>query len=258
MRRWRCARHARALPTAAAGPYDLATAAGIEAGGGPAMPPLPNAEDDLIDAVPMSNSLRTLARRGVVRRYRRDTLLITEGDHGDTLYIILAGRLRAYSANLESEREVTYGVYLPGEYVGEMGLDGGLRAANVVTLEASTVVVVTRPTLEAHLREDPAFAFELLNKVIRRARAATMGLRQIALNDVYGRVKALLEALAEPQGDGTLLVRERLTHKDIAQRLGCTREMVSRVMKDLERAGCVASGADSRLLVLLKRLPARW
>jgi CRP/FNR family cyclic AMP-dependent transcriptional regulator len=220
------------------------------------MPTPRAAEDDLIDIAPMSDSLRALARRGVVRRYRRDTLLITEGDLGDTLYIILAGRLRAYSANPDNEREVTYGVYLPGEYVGEMGLDGGPRAANVVTLEASTVAVVTRPTLEAHLREDPAFAFELLTKVIRRARAATLGLRQIALNDVYGRLKALLEALAELQGDGSALVRERLTHKDIAQRLGCTREMVSRVMKSLEVGGYLR--VSSAGLVLAKPLPGRW
>ena len=213
-------------------------------------------EDELIDAVPMSASLRALACRGVVRRYRKDTLLITEGDRGDTLYIILAGRLRAYAASAENGREVTYGVYLPGEYVGEMGLDGGPRAANVVTLEASTVAVVTRPTLEAHLREDPAFAFELLNKVIRRARSATMGLRQIALNDVYGRLKALLEELAEPQGDGTSLIRERLTHKDLAQRLGCTREMVSRVMKSLLDGGYVVMDADR--LHLAKALPVRW
>jgi len=216
----------------------------------------PPAEADPIDTVPMSDSLRALARRGVVRRYRKGTLLITEGDRGDTLYIILAGRLRAYAANLDNEREVTYGIYLPGEYVGEMGLDGGPRAANVVTLEASTVAVVTRPTLEAHLQEDPAFAFELLNKVIRRARAATMGLRQIALNDVYGRLKALLEALAQPQGDGTLLIGERLTHKDMAQRLGCTREMVSRVMKGLESGEYVR--VTEAGLVLTRRLPARW
>jgi CRP/FNR family cyclic AMP-dependent transcriptional regulator len=213
-------------------------------------------EDELIDAVPMSASLRALARRGVVRRYRKDTLLITEGDRGDTLYIILAGRLRAFAASAESAREVTYGVYLPGEYVGEMGLDGGPRAANVETLEASTVAVVTRPTLEVHLREDPAFAFELLNKVIRRARSATMGLRQIALNDVYGRLKALLEELAELQVDGTAVIRERLTHKDLAQRLGCTREMVSRVMKSLLDGGYVVM--DSDRLLLAKALPVRW
>ncbi len=82
------------------------------------MPTPPPPEEDPLDSVPMSASLRTLARRGVVRRYRKDTLLITEGDRGDTLYIILAGRLRAYAANPDNEREVTYGVYLPGEYVG--------------------------------------------------------------------------------------------------------------------------------------------
>ena len=204
----------------------------------------------------MSDSLRALARRGEQRRYRKGTLLISEGDQGDTLFIILAGRLRAYSSSADGAREITFGSYVPGEYLGEMSLDGGPRSANVVTLEASTVAVVTRPTLERHLQEDPAFAFELMAKIIRRARAATLGLKQIALNDVYGRLKALLDELAQPQPDGTRLVAGRLTHREMAERLGCTREMVSRVMKSLEVGGYVQATAAG--LWLLKGLPARW
>lgn len=212
--------------------------------------------DDPLDTVPMSDSLRALARRGEQRRYRKGTLLISEGDRGDTLFVILAGRLRAFSSSPDGAREVTYGVYLPGEYIGEMGLDGGPRSANVITLEASTLAMLTRPTLERHLQEDPRFAFELMAKIIWRARAATMGLRQIALNDVYGRLKALLEELAEPQTDGSRVVPGRLTHLEIAQRLGCTREMVSRVMKSLQVGDYVR--ADAGQLRLLRPLPEKW
>jgi CRP/FNR family cyclic AMP-dependent transcriptional regulator len=214
------------------------------------------ASADLIEAAPLSESLRELARRGVVRSYRKGTLLIEEGDRGDTIFIILAGRLRAFSRHPTNEREVTYGVYGPGEYVGEMGLDGGLRAASVEAVEACTCARIERPTLEAHIGEHPAFAFELLNKVIRRARSATLGLQQIALNDVYGRIRLLLESLAQLQPDGSRLVSERLTHMEIAQRLGCGREMVSRVMKDLERGQHVVRGDAG--LVLPRELPARW
>ncbi len=210
---------------------------------------------DPFDAAPLSDSLRALARRGVVQRFKRGVQVITEGDRGDTLFIVLSGQLRSFSTG-DSEREVTYGVHGPGEYVGEMGLDGGLRSANVQTEQPSVCVLVTRTTLQRHLAEDPAFAFELLAKVIRRARAATLGLRQIALLDVYGRLTALLEGLALPAPNGERLVDPAPSHLEISRLLGCSREMVSKVTKDLEKGGYVRVGR--RRVVLCKVLPARW
>jgi CRP/FNR family cyclic AMP-dependent transcriptional regulator len=220
----------------------------------PNFTPLPAA----LAAVPpglMSGSLLALAERGETRRYRKATLLIQEGDQGDTLFIILSGRLRAFSVG-DNHREITYGSYGAGEYVGEMSLDGGPRSASVITLEASVCAVVGRRTLERFIAERPGFAFELLAKVIRRARVATLNARQLALNDVYGRLKLLLGALAVAQPDGTLRVAERLTHQEMSNRLGCSREMVSRLMKDLERGGYVLV-QDARI-VLSKPLPQRW
>ena len=211
---------------------------------------------DWIEQARLGDSLRALARRGEVRRYAKGTLLIQEGDFGDTLYIILDGRLRAFSVEHSNGREITYGHYGMGEYIGELGLDGGPRSASVITLEPCICAVITKPTLEAYMAEVPAFAFELLAKVIRRARATTLTARQMALNDVYGRLKGLLESLATALPEGGSGLQERLTHQDIANRIGCTREMVSRVMKDLENGGYVQ--ADGHRLLLLKPLPARW
>ncbi len=192
---------------------------------------------DPLDHPALSDAVRALARRGVVRPFRRGALLIQEGDVGDTIYIILSGRLRAFSVSADGERDITFDSYGPGEYVGEMGLDGGPRSANVEALEASRCAVITRPTLQAHLAEQPQFAFELLAKVIQRARAATKSARNMGLVDVYGRLKLLLQQLAQAEPDGSFVTRERLTHRDIASRLGCSREMVSRVLKELERGG---------------------
>ena len=203
----------------------------------------------------MSDALVALVERGEVRRYRKGTLLIQEGDVGDTVFIILSGRLRAYSAG-ENDREVTYGVYGPGEYIGELNLDGGPRSASVITLEACQCAVVTRRTLERFIADRPEFAFELLAKVIRRVRAMTMSVRQLALNDVYGRLKLLLVSLAVAQPGGTLRLGERITHQEMANRLGCSREMVSRLMKDLERGGYIA--LDAGHYVLARALPQRW
>ena len=215
----------------------------------------PTVAADPTENVPLSDSLRALARRGELRRVRKGVQIITEGDRGDTLFIVLAGRLRAYGAGAD-EREVTYGIYGAGEYVGELGLDGGLRSASVETLEPTLFAVVTRATLEQHLREDPGFAFELLAKVTRLVRMATLNLKQIALNDVYGRLKALLENLAVPQPDGSRVADPAPSHLEMSQALGCSREMVSRVMKDLQRGGYVDAGR--RRVVLRRALPAKW
>jgi CRP/FNR family cyclic AMP-dependent transcriptional regulator len=213
---------------------------------------MPPATDPLHGA---SDALRALAARGEHRRFRKYTVLISEGDSGDTLFIILAGRLRAYASG-DKEREITYGVYGPGEYIGEMSLDGGPRSASVITLEPSVCSVVSRRALEVHIAEHPQFAFELLAKVIRRARAATLSTKQMALNDVYGRLKGLLDRQAQIQPDGSRCIPSRPTHQELSGHIGCSREMVSRIMKDLERGGYVAPSGDQ--LFLRTALPQRW
>jgi CRP/FNR family cyclic AMP-dependent transcriptional regulator len=208
-----------------------------------------------LHAVPMSDALRNLAGRGQVKFYAKDRLLIQEGDTGATIFIILSGRLRSFADNENGSRRVTYGDYLPGEFLGEMSLDGGPRSASVVAIEASWCVMVTRSTLEQYISECPGFAIELLSKVIRRARAATLSLRAIALNDVYGRLAWLLNDRAVTQPDGTR-VAGPMTHRQMAETLGCGRPMVSRVMKELELGGYVAS-VDHKL-VLRKPFPGRF
>ena len=207
---------------------------------------------ELADKAP---SVAALAARGEPRYYRKGMLLIQEGDQGDTLYIVLDGRLRAFSEG-DNGREITYGIYGAGEFIGEMSLDGGPRSASVETLEWTVCVVVTRTTLEQHLAADPTFAFELLSKVIRRARAATLSAKQLALNDVYGRLKLLLEGSAVPQPDGSLWIVERLTHQQMANYLGSSREMVSRLMKDLQHGGHVV--VEGKGMRMKGRLPMRW
>jgi CRP/FNR family cyclic AMP-dependent transcriptional regulator len=208
--------------------------------------------DELLAA--LGEPVRALAQRGAIRNYRKGTVLIEEGDHGDTLYVILSGRVRVYSSN-DKGREISHGTYGAGEYLGEMSLDGGVRSASVITLEATVCSVVTRQTLEAYIAERPQFAFELLAKVIRRARAATLNAKQLALNDVYGRLKGLLEGEAAA-GASSPQRPERLTHQDMSSRIGCSREMVSRLMKDLER-GQYVRNVDG-VIAVVRPLPPRW
>ena len=207
------------------------------------------------DLSSLPEALRTLAARGVQRSYRKGTLIIEEGSHGDTLYLLLRGRVKAFSSDARG-REVTYGVYSAGDYFGEMSLDGGPRSASVIAEQACVCAVLTRQSLHEHIAAEPAFAFELIGRVIRRARLATQSARSMALLDVYGRLVQLLESLAVVQADGSRIVAERLTHAEIAARIGCSREMISRLLKSLTSGGYVQQRTGR--LALRRTLPAAW
>lgn len=200
--------------------------------------------------------MQRLAGLGSERLFRKGTLLIQEGDIGDTLYVVLSGRLRAFAAD-DRGKEITLGVYGAGDYVGEMALDGGPRSANVETLEATRCSVVTRDALLSYISGHPDFALEMMARLIRRARLATQSARSLALIDVYGRLRELLEGFAAPpDADGARALGERLTHQQIANHLACSREMVTRLLKDLETGGWIA--LRERRIVLLRELPTRW
>jgi CRP/FNR family transcriptional regulator, cyclic AMP receptor protein len=204
-----------------------------------------------------SHHVAALARLGTHRRYRRGTLLIQEGETGDTLYIVVEGRLRAFLGD-ESGKELTLGMYGPLEYVGEMSLDGGPRSAHVEAVVPSVCSLVTRAHLLSYIAEQPEFAFELMGRLIRRARLATESARSVALIDVYGRLVLLLNGAVDPAAspDSPRRLTERMTHQQIAQHLACSREMVSRLLKDLETGGYIE--VRDRWIWLTKPLPPRW
>jgi CRP/FNR family cyclic AMP-dependent transcriptional regulator len=163
--------------------------------------------------------------------------------------------VKAFSTD-DRDREITYGTFGPGEYLGEMSLDGGPRSASVVTLEPTRCSVVTRQTLRDHIARDPEFAFELLERVIARVRTLTENARSLALFDVYGRLVRALNGLAQPLPDGRRGLSARITHQELANRVGASREMISKLMKDLARGGYIA--VELRRIVIVKPLPASW
>lgn len=204
----------------------------------------------------LSPPLRALAARGVPRSYRKGTLIIEEGSQGDTLYLLLSGRVKAFSSNARG-REVIYGLYGPGDYFGEMSLDGGPRAASVMAESACTCAVLTRQTLCEHIRAVPEFAFDLIARVIGRARLATATTRNLALMSVYERLVHILETESIECSTGGRALRPSPTHAQLAARLGCSREMVTRLMRDLIRGGYVRS-ADRSEMWIKSPLPRRW
>ncbi len=200
-------------------------------------------------------SLGRLAARGIVRSYRKNTIILNEGEPGDSLFVLLQGEVKVYATD-ENGREITYGMIHAGDYFGEMSLDGAPRSASVMTLEPCLCALIARAAVQQHLADEPAFALQLVTQVIRRARAATETARQMALLDVYGRVIHTLEGEQGPASMQTPVQLTQITHQQIASRVGASREMVSRLLKDLEKGGYVELGI--KRITLKKKLPARW
>jgi CRP/FNR family cyclic AMP-dependent transcriptional regulator len=195
-----------------------------------------------------------LAAIGVVRSFARSTVIIQEGDHGDTMFVVLSGRVRVYLAD-EDGREVLLGEYGAGEHFGEMMLDHGPRSASVATLEPTRCSVLTRDELEAYLEANPKAASALARMLIGRVRILTRTVGNLALLDVYGRVaRHLLDAATEE--NGRLVIPGRLTNVDIAKRIGASREMVGRIIADLKRGGYIAQ--EAACAVILRAPPKAW
>src|SRR5215831_14810098 len=199
-------------------------------------------------------TLREIAASGVIRTYPKNTVIINEGEVGDSLFIVLSGRMKVYASNTAG-REVVIAFHGPGEYVGEMSLDGSPRSASVMTVEPTTCAVVNRASFREFLLAHPEFALHLIEKLIQRVRLTTENVKSLALSDVYGRLVKLLLALAVER-EGRLVVPERLTQQDIAERVGASRDMISRLMKDLVGGGYLA--VEDRTIVILRKPPPGW
>jgi CRP/FNR family cyclic AMP-dependent transcriptional regulator len=198
--------------------------------------------------------LRQLAERGTARRFAPGTILFSEGDASDAVYVLLSGRVKVFGSN-DSGREVIYNTHGAGESFGELALDGGLRSASVMTMEACSIVVVPGADVRAFLAEHPDFAWHLVCKFAAMLRRSTLTVRSLALQDVYGRLAEALRALGVER-DGVLAIDPMPTQQELAERVGSSREMVSRILTTLSSGGYVKR--DGRRLILLKKMPAHW
>ena len=198
--------------------------------------------------------LREVAPRGVTRTFPRHSVIVNEGDETDSLYVMLSGRAKVFLTD-EDGREVVLSTIEPGDYFGEMVLDGGPRSASVMTLEPCRLFVIGHDEVEGLLVANPPFARDLIKRLIARVRSLTTRVRDLALKDVYSRFVRFVEEHAV-EADGARVVQERLTQYDIAARIGGSRVMVSRIIRDLVAGGYIAM--DAKHIRILKKLPPHW
>jgi len=199
--------------------------------------------------------VQKLASLGRLRTYPKNTVFITEGDQSDSVFVVISGKVKVFVADTEGH-EMILDTHGPGEYVGEMALDGNPRSASCMTLEPTTFSVVARDPIREAIRANPDFALDMIAKVIDRARLATDNVKHLALLDVYGRVARLLLNMAVEQADGKLMIPEKLTQQEIAERVGASRDMVSRIFRDLTQGGYIT--VENRFITINKKPPARW
>jgi len=198
--------------------------------------------------------LDAIAPHGATRAFPARAILINEGDTTDSLYIVLSGRVKVYASS-DDGREVVLTEYGPGEYFGELAIDGEKRSASVKAIEACTCRVVQASEMRQFMADYPDFAWHLTRKLGHMVRRLTEQVRSLALQDVYGRMVRVLVEMSDAVGDERVL-RHKLTQQDLADRVGASREMVNRVMKELQAGGYIGQ-RDGRM-VIQRKLPAAW
>jgi CRP/FNR family cyclic AMP-dependent transcriptional regulator len=200
----------------------------------------------LFASVP-DEQLRLLATVVSRRSATRSSIVIAAGDPTDSLYIILSGRLKVMMSDADG-KEVILSMLGPGEFFGEMGLiDDNPRSASVVAVEPCDLLVITRRDFRKCMADNLEMAMAVMRGLVRRLREADRKIGSLALLDVYGRVARLLLDMSETV-DGQKMVTRRLPKQDIAKMIGASREMVSRVMKDLQTGGYIEMRGSTILL----------
>jgi CRP/FNR family transcriptional regulator, cyclic AMP receptor protein len=209
---------------------------------------------ELIRRVPLFSMLtpsqaESVADAVIKRRFKRGELIVEQGKKSNALFIILTGRARVLTTDTRG-REVILANLSPGDYIGEMSLiDNEPHSASVRAEVQTDVLMLGRVEFARCLPENTSMAYAVMKGLVQRLRHADRKIESLALMDVYGRVaRALIEA-AETDAQGLLVIRDKVSRQDLAKMVGASREMVSRVMKDLEERGYIETLENNSVLI---------
>ncbi len=199
---------------------------------------------DLLRRVPLF-SLLTVAQAEVIsgavikRRFKRGEALVEQGKKSNALFILLTGRARVMTSDSRG-REVILATLAQGDYLGEMSIiDNEPHSATVRAEVQTDVLMLGRAEFARCLTENASMSLVVMRGLVKRLRHADRKIESLALLDVYGRVAHALLDFAVPDAQGQLLIKDKISRQDLAKMVGASREMVSRVMKDLEERGFI-------------------
>ncbi len=208
---------------------------------------------DLIRRVPLFSMLTNDQAQGIAdavvkRRFRRGEIIVEHGRKSNALFILLTGRARVLTSDSRG-REVILAVLQPGDYVGEMSLiDNEPHSATVRAEVQTDMLILGRAEFARCLPENSSLSYAILRGLVSRLRSADRQIESLALLDVYGRVARTLLDMAELQGE-VRIIRNKVSRQDLAKIVGASREMVSRVMKDLEERGMVETQENGSVII---------
>jgi CRP/FNR family transcriptional regulator, cyclic AMP receptor protein len=204
-------------------------------------------EREVLRTVPIFSELSdeditSLAHLAIRKRYPKDTVVFFENEEGDFFFTILEGRIKVTILG-DDGREVILSMLGPGDFFGEMALlDNEPRSATAIAVEESELLSLHRSDFQSVLNDNRSITTALIRVLSARLRRANHQISTLALLDVYGRVARVIVDMAREEGkrlrDGRIAFR-RATHQEIANRIGTTRETVTRMLKDLERQGLI-------------------
>lgn len=201
------------------------------------------------------DELQTLESHANLKSYRKNTIIMDKGDESSALYVLVSGKVRVYIADEEGKEVVLNVCDEPGSHFGELALLGNTaRTASVMTLEDSKFLIISKQDFLNWLADYPQIALSIIRHLVDQITSLTDRVSALALNDVYGRLAATLKDLAKDENGR--LITQPLTQQELAQMIGASREMVSRIFKELRAGGYIQ--IDDKRIVLLKKLPARW
>ena len=200
------------------------------------------------------DALAEIEQHGSVKSYKKHTIVISQDDESYSLYVILSGSVKVYVSG-EDGREAILNHQQAGDYFGDLALiDQQPRVASVMTMEPSTFMVISREDFLACLSKNPEIAINLIKPMTSRIRMLAKNVSSLALLDVYGRVARTLLDESEQQGD--IFITEKLTQQEIADMVGASRAMVSRILKDLKEGGYIS--IENKRITIHQKLPHRW
>jgi CRP/FNR family transcriptional regulator, cyclic AMP receptor protein len=208
---------------------------------------------DLIRRVPLFSMLtndqaQSIADSVVKRRFRRGEIVVEQNKKSNALFILLTGRARVLTSDTRG-REVILAVLQPGDYVGEMSLiDNEPHSATVRAEVQTDILILGRTEFARCLPENSSLSYAIMRGLVQRLRSADRQIESLALLDVYGRVARTLLQMAE-EVDGQRIIRNKVSRQDLAKIVGASREMVSRVMKDLEERGMVHTQENGAVVI---------
>ncbi|MDH5326629.1 MAG: Crp/Fnr family transcriptional regulator [Gammaproteobacteria bacterium] len=196
-----------------------------------------------------------IAELATIRSFPRNTIIISEGDDSDSMYVVLSGKVKVYLSDDEG-KEIIINILKDGDYFGELALlDESPRSASVMTQEDSKLAVLSKTAFEDCLKTNPGIALEVIKGLSARLRNLTDNVKSLALMDVYGRVARTLLDMSETH-DGVQVITQKLTQRDIASMVGASREMVSRILKDLSIGGYIT--IENKTITINEKLPHGW